>query len=147
MVPENRPDTTPGGKPTLRKLTKTSRNALYATAVASTVLATAKEALAVADAATEVRVLVVRPHGSDSVEPVYAGTLRRELLTHRDWHSLDPIDVVMSAENAEMVRKGSTREVVTLPVDVDSPAQDILSAWSRTYDSQPGAEPDESADG
>lgn len=78
-VPEHRPDTTPGGKPTLRKRTKTDRNALYAAAVASTVLATAKEALPVAVAATEARVLVVRPHGSVGVEPVYAGTLRREL--------------------------------------------------------------------
>ena len=147
MVPETRPDTTPGGKPTLRKRTKTNRNALYATTVASTVLATAKEALAVAVAATEVRVLVIRPHGSVSVEPVYAGTLRRELLAHRAWHSVDPLDVVMSAENAEMVRKGSTREVVTLPVDADSPAQHILVAWSRTYDSQPEAEHYESTDG
>ncbi|MDN5765589.1 MAG: DUF4236 domain-containing protein [Humibacillus sp.] len=147
LVPENRPDTTPGGKPTLRKRTQTNRNALYATAVASTVLATAKEALAVAVAATEARVLVVRPQGSASVEPVYAGTLRRELLAHQDWHSLDPLDLVMSAENAEMVRKGSTREVVTLPVDPDSPAQDILNAWSRTYDAHREAEPEESADG
>ncbi|OFE14330.1 hypothetical protein BA895_10100 [Humibacillus sp. DSM 29435] len=147
LVPEHRPDTTPGGKPTLRKRTKTNRNTLYATAVASTVLATAKEALAVAVAATEARVLVVRPHGAVGVEPVYAGTLRRELLAHRDWRSLDPLDVVMAAENAEMARKGSTREVVTLPVDVDSPARDILNAWSRTYDSEPETEPDESTDG
>ncbi|WP_141841523.1 hypothetical protein [Humibacillus xanthopallidus] len=147
MVPEHRPDTTPGGKPTLRKRTKTDRNALYATALASTVLATAKEALAVAVAATEARVLVVRPHGTETVEPVYAGMLRRELLADREGRSLDPLDVVMSAENAEMVRKGSTREVVSLPVDADSPARAILDAWSRTYDSRPQADPCEPADG
>ncbi|MEP7333755.1 MAG: hypothetical protein ABI692_16890 [Terracoccus sp.] len=146
LVPEHRPDTTPGGKPTLRKRTKTNRNDLYATAVASTVLATAKEALAVAVAATEARVLVVRPHRSVGVEPVYAGTLRRELLAQREWRRLDPLDVVMSTENAELARKGSTREVVTWPVDADSPAQDILNAWSRTYDSEPETEPPESAD-
>ena len=68
-------------------------------------------------------------------------------LAHREWRSLDPLDVVMPAENAEMERKGSTREVVTLPVDADSPAQDILNAWSRTYDSEPETEPDESTNG
>jgi hypothetical protein len=147
MVPEHRPDTTPGGKPTLRKRTKTDRNALYAAALASTVLATAKEALAVAVAATHARVLVVRPDGAGGVEPVYAGTLSRELLADRQGRTLDPLDVVMSAENAQMVRKGSTREVVSLPVDADSSARAILSAWSRTYDSQPEVEPYESADG
>lgn len=134
LVPEDRPDTTPGGKPTLRKRTKTDRNALYATALASTVLATAKEAVAVAVAATEVRVLVVRPDGAGSVEPVYAGTLRRDVLTGRDWQSVDPVDLVMSAENAEMARKGVTREVVPMTVGADSPIQDIVIAWTRTYD-------------
>lgn len=110
-------------------------------------MATAKEALAVAVAATEARVLVVRPDCAGGVEPVYAGTLSRGLLADRQGRSLDPLDVVMSAENAVMVRKGSTGEVVSLPVDADSPARAILSAWSRTYDSQPEAEPYESADG
>jgi hypothetical protein len=135
LVPEHRPDTTPGGKPTLRKRTKTDRNALYATALASTVVATAKEALAVATAATEARVLVVRPDGAGSVEPVYAGSLRRDVLAGRDWRSVDPLALVMSADNAEMVRKGSTREVVPMSMSADSAAWDIVNAWSRTYDS------------
>jgi hypothetical protein len=127
---------------------------VYATALASTVLATANEAFVVAAAATEARVLVVRPHGTETVEPVYARTLRRELLAERQGRSLDPLHVVTAAEDAQMVRKGSTREVVSLPVDVvslpvdaDSPAGPILTAWSRTYDSQPQAEPCEPADG
>lgn len=134
VVPEVRPDTTPGGKPTLRKRTKTDRNALYAQALASTVLATAKEALAVAVTATEVRVLVIRGAGAGGVEPVYAGTLRRDHLAHLDWHILDPLTVAMSAHEAQMARKGSAREVVAVPVDPDSPARELLDAWSDALD-------------
>ncbi|MHA3838274.1 DUF4236 domain-containing protein [Terrabacter sp. AAH1] len=131
LVPEHRADRTPGGKPTLRKRTKTDRNALYATALASTVLATAKEALAVAVGATEVRVLVVRPDGTGDVEPVYAGILRRDFLSQRDWRALDPLAVAMAAENAEMRHKGSTREVVGIAVEPGSPAAELLAAWSQ----------------
>lgn len=130
VVPDVRPDTTPGGKPTLRKRTKTDRNALYAEGIASTVLATAKEALAVAVTATEVRVLVIRRSDAGGIEPVYAGSLRRDHLAHLDWRTLDPLAVAMSAEDAQMARKGSTREVVALPIEPDSPAQELLDAWS-----------------
>ncbi|MEW1951983.1 DUF4236 domain-containing protein [Terrabacter sp. NPDC080008] len=134
LMPEHRADRTPGGKPTLRKRTKTDRNALYATSIASTVLATAKEALAVAVAATEARVLVVRPDGMGDVEPVYAGTLRRDHLAHLDWATIDPLAVAMEAEDAQMSRKGSTREVVALAVEANSPAAALLGAWSQPVD-------------
>ncbi len=134
VTPEHRADRTPGGKPTLRKRTKTDRNALYAASVASTVLATAKEALAVAVAATEVRVLVVRPDGTGDVEPVYAGTLRRDVLAHLDWNSIGPLAVALEAEGAQMRFKGSTREVVALAVEPDSPAAALLEAWSQPVD-------------
>lgn len=42
LIPEHRTDVTPGGKPPLKMRTKTNRNALYATAITSTVRATAK---------------------------------------------------------------------------------------------------------
>ena len=35
MIPDQRPDLTPGGRPTLRKRSKTDRNALYAAALGS----------------------------------------------------------------------------------------------------------------
>lgn len=131
LVPEHRADRTPGGKPTLRKRTKTDRNALYAASIASTVLATAKEALAVAVGATEIRVLVVRPDGTGDVEPIYAGTLRRDFLAERDWRGLDALAVAMDAEHAEMRHKGSTREVIGLAVEPNSPAAHLLEAWSQ----------------
>src|SRR3954454_14929200 len=50
MVPERTPAITPGGKATLRKRSKSDRNDLYLNALASSVLATLKEGLAVAPA-------------------------------------------------------------------------------------------------
>lgn len=47
-LPERVPGLTPSGRPTLRKLTKTNRNELYLHWMASNVLATVREALAVA---------------------------------------------------------------------------------------------------
>jgi hypothetical protein len=60
MVPEQKPALTPGGKPTLHKRTKSERNAIYAAALGSTVLATVKEGLAVSPGTAEIRLLVVR---------------------------------------------------------------------------------------
>lgn len=131
LVPELRPDVTPGGKPTLKKRTKTDRNALYAAAMASTVLATAKEALAVAVAASEVRVLVVRPAAGGGVEPVYGGTFPREALTSVSWPAINPLTMAQHADAAEMSFKGSTREVVAINMPPDTPTGDLLNAWSR----------------
>ncbi|MDP9475847.1 MAG: hypothetical protein M3R38_09190 [Actinomycetota bacterium] len=60
LVPDHKPDLTPSGKPTLRKRNKTERNELYAASLASNVLATAKEAFAVAPGTDRVIALVVR---------------------------------------------------------------------------------------
>ncbi len=89
LIPEQRPDVTPGGKPTLRKRAKTDRNALCARAIAVTVLATAKEALAAAPRATEVRILVVRrADRGGGLEPVLAGRYTRTYLDRSSGHGV-----------------------------------------------------------
>jgi hypothetical protein len=85
MVPEQKPAVTPGGKPTLRKRTKTDRNEVYTRALASTVLATAKEALAVAPGTDEARVLVIRNDVGaatpvDHLGAIYVGRFARAAL-------------------------------------------------------------------
>lgn len=132
LVSEYRPDVTPGGKATLRKRTKTDRNAVYATSMASTALATAKEALAVAVAADQVRVLVVREASRGGVEPVFAAIFNRSALRGVDWRSVDPLTLAMAAQSATMVRKGSTGEVAALAVEPGSPTQELLDAWSQS---------------
>ncbi len=60
IVPERKPSRTPTGKRTLKKRTKTEINSLYLEALASNVLATVKETLAVAPGTDVVQMLVVR---------------------------------------------------------------------------------------
>jgi hypothetical protein len=137
MVPEQRPDVTPGGKPTLRKRTKTDRNALYTLSLASTVLATAKEALAVAPAATEARILVVRREpgaatAADYLGVIYIGSFRREGLAHLDWTTIEPVEQLLTATGAQLQRKGSTREVVPLPAQDDEQLQSLLDDFSTS---------------
>ena len=60
IVPERKPAHTPTGKRTLKKRTKTEVNALYLQALGSNVLATVKEAFAVAPGTNVVQMLVVR---------------------------------------------------------------------------------------
>lgn len=60
IIPERRPGRTPTGKKTLKKRTKTETNALYLKALGSNVLATVKEAFAVAPGTEVVQVMVVR---------------------------------------------------------------------------------------
>lgn len=60
IVPERKPARTPTGKRTLKKRTKTEINALYLKALGSNVLATVKEAFAVAPGTEVVQLLVIR---------------------------------------------------------------------------------------
>jgi len=60
IIPERKPAHTPTGKRTLKKRTKTEINSLYLDALGSNVLATVKEAFAVAPGTEIIRVLVVR---------------------------------------------------------------------------------------
>jgi hypothetical protein len=76
LIPERTPAVTPGGKPTLRKRTKSDCNDLYLEALASNVLATVKEGLAVCSGVNAIKVLVVRRDpvktGGEQLVAVYA---------------------------------------------------------------------------
>jgi hypothetical protein len=143
MVPEQRPDVTPGGKPTLRKRTKTDRNALYTQALASTVLATVKEALAVAVSADEVRILVVRRNSAadtaaDYLGVIYIGSFRRDALASLPWTTVDPVELLLGAPGAHLKRTGSTHEVGYLPVRDDQQVQVLLDEFSASLISGSG---------
>ena len=133
VIPEQRPDVTPGGKPTLRKRTKTDRNALYARAIAATALATAKEALSAAPRTTEVRVLVVRrADGGGGLEPVLAGRYSRTYLDGIQWSRRpDPLVVALDGDDVMFRTKGSTREVFPLVVQGGTPAAELLDALDQ----------------
>ena len=114
LIPAQRATTTPGGKPTLKPRTKTDRNQVYVTALGSTVLATVKEALAVAPSINETAVVVVRriPNGEPDI--IYHGRFHRNLISSWPWDRINPADELLSAQDAELQRTGATAEVQAL---------------------------------
>ncbi len=119
------------GRPVWRARTPFERNARYAAGLASAVLAAAKQVDAVALAADDVNVVVVRPsRNGKSVEPVYVGTLDREdvSLRHPD---ADPLPLVTASAAPHGLRiHGPDREVTALDraADVDGTLREIVSA-------------------
>ncbi|WP_394941099.1 DUF4236 domain-containing protein [Psychromicrobium sp. YIM B11713] len=128
VIPERTPSTTPSGKATTRKRTKTERNALYVKALGSTVLVTVKEAFAVAPSLDEVRMLVLRrdieastPENYLSV--IYSAVFDRISTNAQPWRRLDPGEQLVSASEAKFQRKGTAGDVVAIPVDEPELAQ------------------------
>jgi hypothetical protein len=131
MIPDQRPDVTPGGRPTLRKRSKADRNALYTAALGSTVLATVKEGLAVAPSVEEIRVLVVS-NNPQALTPetylsaIYAARFRREPLQRWQWPLVDPVEALLTAPDAMLRRKGATQEVMPLDLSDDPDLSALL---------------------
>lgn len=122
LVPEKVAALTPAGKPTLKKRTKTDRNALYVRALASTVLATVREALQTSPSSDEVRVVVLRrdPQAAspaDRVAPIYTATFSRNQVGQVRPDQVDLDSVLTQAPDARLTRKGATAEVV--PIDTN----------------------------
>lgn len=130
IVPGAKPAVTPGGQPTLRPRTGTERNQLYLTALASTVLATAKEALAVAPALSEISVVVVRKDGEaptpgDDLAVIYAGRFPRDRMASLDWQRVDVAVELLLAPDALLSRRGSSKQMVPLDLE-DQPGLRVL---------------------
>ena len=132
MIPEQRPDVTPGGRPTLKKRSKTDCNALYAAALGSTVLATVKEGFAVAPSVEEIRVLVVSKNPQaltlqTYLSAIYAARFHREPLQRWHWPLIDPVDALLTAPDAMLRRKGATQEIIPLDLSADPDLTDLIN--------------------
>jgi hypothetical protein len=114
IVPERKPARTPTGKRTLKKRTKTESNALYLEALGSNVLATVKEALAVAPGTDAVWMLVVRREAgakhAGELEPIYSGEFPRAQYEGASG-SRSPRSALISASQVLLNLKGRTEEV------------------------------------
>lgn len=84
VVPETHATVTAAGNPTVKKRTKTDRNDLYVTALASHALVTVKEAFAVATALREARLLAIIENNRVLTPVLYARYERAEL-ADVDW--------------------------------------------------------------
>ena len=102
LVPERKPDVTPSGNPTVKKLTKKERGDLYLTLICGHFLATIKEALAMAPSISDVKGVVLRRDGDDvfghpRIEVLLAGLYERSDLERVKWSDVFPSDVVQEA--------------------------------------------------
>lgn len=129
IVPERRPARTPTGKRTLKKRTKTEINTLYLKALGSNVLATVKEAFAVAPGTEVVQLLVVRHETSGkqagSWTVIYVGEFERQNFT-RNGHP-DPARALRMAGEAELNLKGKTESVAPLDLKGRNDLASVLS--------------------
>jgi hypothetical protein len=123
IVPERRPGRTPTGKRTLKKRTKTEINALYLQALGSNVLATVKEAFAVAPGTQVVQLMVIRRetdkrHAGELVA-IYLGEFDRAGFAGASG-ARDPARSLNLAGEAVLNLKGQTAAVS--PIDLSGRA-------------------------
>ncbi len=101
-IPERRPDVTPAGNLTLKKLTKAELADWYRALVAGYALATVKEALAVAPGLTGARIIALRKsrvdaYGKQRVEAVFAAHFTRGALYGIRWQEAASTTVITDA--------------------------------------------------
>jgi hypothetical protein len=129
IVPERKPARTPTGKRTLKKRNKTEVNDLYLHALGSNVLATVKEAFAVAPGAQVVQVLVVRRETdgkqAGQVVAIYAGEFKRSDYDAASG-SRDPRRALELADYPELNLKGKTEQVAPLVLSERPDLQAVL---------------------
>lgn len=127
IMPERKPARTPTGKRTLKKRTKTEINALYVQALGSNVLATVKEAFAVAPGTEVVQLLVVRRETDEKrageLAAIYVGEFDRASYAGASG-ARDPGRSLGLAGEAVLNLKGKTEAVA--PIDLSG--RDDLAA-------------------
>ncbi len=146
LVPSRHVTTGLTGRPTLRRRSRSDINDLYVAALGSTVLATARQALAVASAADELRIAVLRnappsvlaPDGTISV--IYAGVFPRHDMETVDWQTVDPESELLRARGGELARKGAARTVVPLSDDAHRRMAAVLHAFPAPEEPAPDDE-------
>ncbi|GAA4997618.1 hypothetical protein [Actinopolymorpha pittospori] len=123
-IPERRPATTSAGNLTLKKLTKREIADFYKLMVCGYVLATVKEAFAVAPGLTHTSIVALRDDGPDAyghprVEAILAARFARQALRDVRWTTADAVRIVSDASELLTVKQaGASKEFA--PLDLDS---------------------------
>lgn len=118
LVPDRSLGTTPTGRPTLRKRSKTTRNEMYADALASFVLAVARRAFNVLPGASTVSVVALRETepSFEHPEPGFMPIAHCEM-NRRDLSALnedaDPV-ALFEYVGGRLKQKGRTKEIVEI---------------------------------
>jgi hypothetical protein len=133
-VPEKKPALTPSGNPTVKKLTKSEAADTYLTLICGHLLATIKEALAVAPKIAEVKAVVVRRtdedvYGQRHLEALLAAQYAREDLNRVKWKDAFAPDVVQqTARELHWQLKGRPPRLEPLDLDEEPELKMFLDA-------------------
>ncbi|MFI9811373.1 DUF4236 domain-containing protein [Saccharothrix variisporea] len=132
IVPEKKPATTPAGNLTLKKLTKTERYAFHTILVASHMLLTAREALAVAPSLTAVRVVALQQSrvdafGAPRIDVLLAARFERSKLAAVRWDQADANVIVQDAATDLVLNiKRTTHELQPVNLEQEPALKELL---------------------
>jgi hypothetical protein len=121
-LPERHPTTTAAGNLSLKKFTKAEMADLYKQLLAGLVLATAKEALAIAPGVTDTRIVVLRhtptgAYGKIRLEAILAARVARAALSGVQWTQTDAL-TILSEISSELVTRTAGPSKVLAPLDL-----------------------------
>ena len=122
-IPERMPDVTPTGKPTTKKMTKAIRADTYMTLICGHLMATIKEALAVAVGISQVKAVVVREmdpnvYGEVRMEVLLAALYARADLARVQWQKATSPEIVQQAAG-DLLWQLKGRPPELKPLDLD----------------------------
>lgn len=133
-VPERRPTTTAAGNLSLKKLTKRESADFYKLLVCGYVLATVKEAFAVAPGLTHVRVVALRSSGTDAygkdrIEALLGARFARAALNGVQWATADAA-VVLNDTSTELTARfnGPSKEFTALDLAAEPDLAAVMAA-------------------
>jgi hypothetical protein len=133
-IPERRPATTPTGNLTLKRLTKRETADFYKIMVCGYVLATVKEAFAVAPGLSHVRIVALRSSGVDAwgsprVEAILAARFARQTLQGVQWATADAHVIVNDASEQLTARfVGPSQEFAPLDLSAEKDIAAVVAA-------------------
>jgi hypothetical protein len=146
-VPERMPATTQAGNLTLRKLPKGERAQLYGLLAAGHVLATVREALAVAPGIQATRVIAVRSEGQDVygrplLDCILAGQWTRAAFAGVRWREADAM-AIMTSTASELVMNVKRGEIFPVDLTTEPEIAAVLANIDTTdlLAEQPGGSP------
>ena len=121
-LPERHPTTTAAGNLSLKKFTKGEMADLYKQLVAGLVLATAKEAFAVAPGLTEIRIVSLRNTPADACgkirpESILAARVARRALNGVQWTMADAL-IILSEISSELITRSAGPSKAFAPLDL-----------------------------
>ena len=118
VIPDRMPTITPAGNMSLPKMSKAQTNDWYRTLVAGHILASVKEAFAIAPGLMSARVVAVRddegkPNALAPAIPILCARISRAQLSRVYWETVGAWDVLIEAStDTLMALRGSAKELI-----------------------------------